>query len=189
LSKPFINRSVRWSLICATIVAGLCGAAPSVTHGGRGRGVLPGAATPAKRCDEMTEHIPTYFPEREYRGTVSYPKGEMYGEAILTVKANQRFSLTAGGKTLRGQLSSETTCGYTAVALKFDDTAPSNPTQPPPPSEPAFSLRACKKGAVAVLLSREREDFNFTAVGDMPSGAPGWGRCNGRWRLYGTRPL
>ncbi|HEY0171089.1 MAG TPA: hypothetical protein VGB98_08695 [Pyrinomonadaceae bacterium] len=137
----------------------------------------------------MTEHIPTYFTGHEYRGTVSYPREGMSGDATLTVEDNGRFSLAAGGKTLRGQLSSETTCGYTAVALKFDDTPPSDPTKPPPPSAPAFSLRACKEGSGAVLRSREREDFNFTASGDAPSGAPGWGRCNGRGPLRGIRPL
>lgn len=200
MSKPNVNRIVRSSLICLTLAAGLCGAAPPATHGEGGRGTSPHfavepppvAAGQTKRCGEMTEHIPTDFSGLEYTGTVSYPKEGMYGDATLTVSREgdkQTFSLTAGGKTLTGRLSSETTCGYTAVALKFDDTPPPDPPQPPPPAGPSFSLRACEERSGAVLRSREQEDFNFTARGAAPKGAPGWGQCNRRGQLRGNRPL
>ncbi len=205
MRRPITSRIVRRSLVSAILLAGLCGVISLATHGGAGRAapapagdpevLAPAAATPTP-CGEMTEHIQTDFSGGEYRGTVSYPAEGMNGEATLTVSGsadNQTFSLQAGGKTLTGRLSSLTTCGYTALALKFDDTTPPDPSKPPPPAAPSFSLRACREASQAVLRSRELAEFTFTAKGPPPrreDGKPEWGVCKpGKGRLGGKLPL
>lgn len=72
--------------------------------------------TPCHRNETEEDLSGTYF------GNVEFPNGGLSGTATLNIDGRQ-FTLIATGQKLTGQLAAETTCNYTAVAMRFENAA------------------------------------------------------------------
>jgi hypothetical protein len=92
-----------------------------------------------------------------YTGRITYPDGNLMGNATLTITGNQ-FTLEGEGTTHTGRISAVTTCNYTGATLTFGE---STPTQ----MAPAVSVRARKTGDRLSLTSvpGEKRSFSFTS--------------------------
>lgn len=112
-----------------------------------------------QRCDptksEQTDLSGTYT------GRVTYPDGNLMGNATLTITGNQ-FTLASEGATQTGRISAATTCNYTGATLMFGE---STTTQ----MAPAISVRVRKTGDRLTLTSvpGEKRSFSF-ATGGRP---------------------
>lgn len=110
-------------------------------------------------CD-TTEH------EKEdltgtYSGKIEFPSRKLMGPATLDIKG-QRFTLSINGVDLSGDVSSETTCDYTAVAMRFETAAsPENSAK----AAESISLKAQRIGSTLILTSVEGQTkFEFAPV-------------------------
>jgi hypothetical protein len=105
-----------------------------------------------QRCDpaqqEQTDLSGTYS------GRVTYPDGNLSGDATLTITGNQ-FTLESSGSTLSGRITAVTTCNYTAATLMIGE---STPTQMPT----IISVRARKTGNRLTLTSVAGESHSFS---------------------------
>ena len=97
-----------------------------------------------------------------YSGNVKYPDGALDGDATLTISGNH-FTLAAGSTIESGNISTVTTCNYTAVAMMFGQWKTPKPGEPVEPPLPVFSLRATRKGNYLTLIpsASERRMFSF----------------------------
>lgn len=94
-----------------------------------------------------------------YTGNIDFPSRTISGPATLNIEGH-RFTLTAGDVELSGDVSSVTTCDYTAVAMRLE--TPNSPTNPSNGAE-SISLKALRKGPSLTLTSVEGQtDFKFT---------------------------
>lgn len=202
MKRRSILPGVGRALLCAAVMACLCPGASVLARGG-GKSLAPAASASAprraparERCDENSKGYVTDFSGLTYEGQLTYRAGgiESPVTATLTVTGNE-FTLTpTGGQPLTGRITAQTTCKYTGVALMFNDpTRRDDPKAPPPPPLPVLSLRACRTRKGVDLRSRERNVFEFISErvveGTGPSVRDEWGKCGGRWRLQGNRPL
>lgn len=101
-----------------------------------------------------------------YSGAVSYPDGNLSGDATLTITGNQ-FSLESGGSTLSGRITAVKTCNYIGATMMIGE---STPTQ----MATTISVRAQKTGERLTLTSvaGERRSFSFGPVSRRRTRAP-----------------
>jgi hypothetical protein len=96
-----------------------------------------------------------------YSGDIEFPSRKFSGPATLDIKG-QRFTLSVNGVDLSGDVSSETTCNYTAVAMRFE--APASPENSAKATE-SISLKAQRIGSSLILMSVEGQTkFEFAPV-------------------------
>lgn len=94
-----------------------------------------------------------------YSGNIDFPSRKLSGPATLDIKGRQ-FTLSVNGVELSGDVSSETTCDYTAVAMRFV-TPPSSENSAN--AAESISLRARRLDSTLILSSVERQTkFKFT---------------------------
>jgi hypothetical protein len=94
-----------------------------------------------------------------YSGNIEYPSRNISGSATLDIKG-RRFTLTANGVDLTGDISSVTTCDYTAVAVRFVTPASSETGAN---AAESISLKAQRLGSALMLTSVEGQTrFEFT---------------------------
>jgi hypothetical protein len=164
---------------------------PAATAKGRKR---PSRRAPVSSqvCTEPS--IPTDLTGSKYEGSLLFPDRGIteLTQATLEIRdvpqetdklKKQEFSLTIGGRELRGRLTAETTCKYTGVTMMFDADGQSPPL--------IISLRACRKSwgkghnrsEPLLTLSNNRVDtrrFEFAnASGFSPMAPPDWGHGKG----------
>jgi hypothetical protein len=115
-----------------------------------GSGLLTAAP---QRCDP-TQQEPADL-SGTYSGTVSYPDGNLSGDATLTITGNQ-LTLESGGSTVSGRITAVKTCNYIGATIMFGE---STPTQ----MATTISVRAQKTGDRLTLTSvpGERRSFSF----------------------------
>lgn len=96
-----------------------------------------------------------------YSGRIEFPSSKLSGRANLTIEGT-RFNLISGDLVLSGLIASETTCDYTAVAMRFETaSSPEIFTELPK----SISLRGTRLGSKLSLISAEGETkLEFTAV-------------------------
>jgi hypothetical protein len=90
-----------------------------------------------------------------YNGTISYPDGNLSGDATLTINGNQ-FSLESGGSTLSGRITAVKTCNYIGATLMIGESTRAQMAT-------IISVRAQKTGDRLTLTSvpGERRSFSF----------------------------
>jgi len=94
-----------------------------------------------------------------YSGKINFPSKNLNGSATLNIEG-RKFTLVSENVVLSGDLASETTCDYTAVAMRFDSTVAS-----PEDVAKTISVQAQAAGSNLVLLSVEGETkFEFIPV-------------------------
>ena len=94
-----------------------------------------------------------------YSGKINFPSKKLNGSATLRIEG-RKFTLVSDNVVLSGDLASETTCAYTAVAMRFDSTVAS-----PQDVAETISLQAQAAGLNLALLSVEGETkFEFIPV-------------------------
>ena len=94
-----------------------------------------------------------------YTGNIDFPSRTISGSATLNIEGH-RFTLSAGDVEFSGDVSSVTTCNYTAVAIRLE-----NPGSPADSSNGAesISLKAIRMGSSLTLTSVEGQTkFQFT---------------------------
>jgi hypothetical protein len=96
-----------------------------------------------------------------YSGKIEFPSRNLRGPATLDIKG-QRFILSINGVDLSGSVSAETTCDYTAVAMRFETAAsPENSAK----AAESISLKAQRIGSTLILTSVEGQTkFEFAPV-------------------------
>jgi hypothetical protein len=121
---------------------------------GAGTSIRLNPPVPCDREDQEEEDL-----SGTYLGNVEYPHGGLSGFATLQIEG-RAFTLVMNGQQLKGQLAAETTCNYTAVAMRFANaTDPSSETSFPS----TLSLQARRSGADLRLSSvRGEKEFRFT---------------------------
>ena len=131
------------------------------------------------RCDPMAQEQTDL--SGTYSGTVDFAEGGLSGDTTLTVSGND-FSMTSGSSTQEGRIVAVTTCGYTAVTMRFGKDTPVAPGATPPPPLPTVSLRARRMGGGLSLMSVEGEtrQFSFSSAGSGGSMRTTRGRRRGR---------
>lgn len=195
--------------LCVALILGVCanesalaqkgkkGGRASASRSGRGHASGAGAGA-AQKCNEDHPSVETIFSGLTYKGELKYQgsKGPATLEVTTGPAGEQTFILTPlnGGEPIKGRLTAQTTCKYTGVTLMLGELTQRDPNVPPPPPAPAFSLRACRRKPGIALRSKQADVFEFIADegGGEPSGPSGpgeWGKCYGKDRLSGDRPL
>jgi hypothetical protein len=100
-----------------------------------------------------------------YSGNIEYPNGNLSGFATLQIDGRE-FTVLMKGHQLKGTLAAETTCNYTAVAMRFESGAEPSPATSFPTT---LSLQAKKSGADLRLTSVPGEkEFSFIPNSSKP---------------------
>lgn len=96
-----------------------------------------------------------------YSGKIEFPSRKLRGPATLDIKG-QRFILSINGVDLSGGVSAETTCDYTAVAMRFETAASAENSAK---AAESISLKAQRIGSNLILTSVEGQTkFEFAPV-------------------------
>ncbi len=96
-----------------------------------------------------------------YSGQINFPSRKLSGPATLTIEG-RKFNLVSENLVLSGNLASETTCDYTAVAIRLETVSPAESAEN---SAETISLRAQRAGSNLALVSVEGEtQFEFAPV-------------------------
>jgi len=136
------------------------------SSGGR-RGYISARPKGSKSFDicDPTEHQEEDL-SGTYSGVIKFPSRKVSGLATLTIEG-RKFKLVGDNLMLSGRLSSETTCDYTAVAIRFETESVQNASSI---ANESISLEAERIGSNLSLISiAGQPEFEFTPTSKASS--------------------